>query len=92
MSETNRNNSHTTEQAQRRRSAVAAATQQQSDNESAIAGATTNKSTNEGKELDESEDENGTYEDETMHTRKGKSRIRDSIVDIEDLDLKSEDE
>jgi hypothetical protein len=23
-----------------------------------------------------------------MHTRKGKSRIRDSIVDIEDLDFK----
>jgi hypothetical protein len=91
MSETNSNNSHTTEQAQRRRSAVAAATQH-SDNGSAIAATTTNKATNEGKELDESEDENGTYEDETMHTRRGKSRIRDSIVDIENLDLKSEDE
>jgi hypothetical protein len=88
VSETNSNNSHTTEQAQRRRSAVAAATQQHSDDESAIAATTTNKATIEGKELDESEDENGTYEDETMHTRKGKSRIRDSIVDIEDLDFK----
>jgi len=42
--------------------------------------------------LDESEDENGTYEDEKMYTRKGKSRIRGTqlllfiFVDIEESD------
>jgi hypothetical protein len=56
------------------------------------------KQSNEGTELDESEDENGTCEDEKMYTRKGKSRIRGTqllffiFVDIEDLDVKSEDE
>jgi hypothetical protein len=48
----------------------------------------------EGTDLDESEDENGTHKDETMYARKGKERVKigDSIVDIEDLDVKSEDE
>jgi len=78
----------------RRKSALAAATRHSGYGAQSPRQRQTNQRTNEGTELDENEDENGTYEDEKMYTRKGKSRNTGTqlllfiFVDIEE----SEDE
>ncbi len=56
----------------RRGSALAAATRQSGNGAQSPRQRQTNQRTNEGTELDESEDENGTHEDEKMYTRKRK--------------------